>query len=123
MSKITNCTATASFAVTTYDKPTEENSINVFVGLFAGQNGGNSGSKAVISNCTFVSKGENTVIIYDDSKVNCNFGVCGKETTGATVVASTLPTEVVSVTITKYVKNADTNEYEVSGESTIVTIN
>ena len=112
-SKVDNCTATASFDVETKDVPTEDNKINIYIGMFAGRNGGDDvETKSVISNCTFVSKGENKLCVADNGNVTHNFDVVGSTMVGTKVENPTLPTVTPGISVEKYVptEEPDTNE-------------
>ena len=128
-SLFTNCSATVSFAVETYDVPKENSELNIYVGLFAGQNGGDLGGYSTISNCTFAAKGENVVkVIYieNDSNVHCHFDKVGKAMVGSELTNSTLVegTESISLKVSKYSKAEGSEEYtEVTEASETKTIN
>ena len=111
-----NCAATVSFDVETYDVPKENTELNIYVGLFAGQNGGDLGGYSTISNCTFTVKGENVVkVIYieNDSNVHCHFDKVGKAMVGSELTNSTLVegTASISLTVSQYTKAEGSEEY------------
>ena len=125
-SKVQNCNVTASFNVETYDKPTEENKLNIYLGLIAGQNGGDSASSsAIITNCTFTPKSENNIKVYDDSNVVYNFDVVGKEVDG-TKLQTIILTSNVTLNVSKYTLTQDSEtgeeQYVLSGEPSTETI-
>ena len=128
-SLFTNCDATVSFDVETYDVPKENTELNIYVGLFAGQNGGDLGGYSTISNCTFKVKGENVVkVIYieNDSNVHCHFDKVGKAMVGSELTNSTLVegTESISLKVSKYSKAEGSEEYtDVTEASETKTIN
>ena len=98
-SKLDTCTATASFDVETTDIPTEKEEINIYIGYFAGRNGGDDyESKASIVDCTFESKGENKLTVANDS-IKYTFDVVGSEMTGTTVEGSTIPTPAPTINV------------------------
>lgn len=112
-SRVSNCGANVSFEVETYDIPKDENKLNVYVGLFAGQNGGDLGGPAEIKNCTFTPKGENTVKLYDNANVLASFDKVAKAMNGSKLVDSTLVegTDSVKLVVQKYTKADDSEEY------------
>ena len=120
-SKVTNCNVTAAFNIETYDKPVESQKLNIYLGLIAGQNGGDAGqSSAVITNCTFTPKAVNSIKLYDDSNVLYHFNVAGNEVLG-TKLLETVLTADASLTVQKYTLN-DNKEYVASGEAGTDTI-
>ena len=125
-SKVDKCTAEASFVVETKDEPKvdeehKDSKINVYIGYFAGQNGGDDAStRSAITNCTFVNKGENSLTIFDNEEiVKYVFDVVGNEKDGSKVEKSTLPTEEVKINVEKYVPENNTEENEPSDEPTV----
>ena len=124
ISKISECSAKASFEVETYDVPKDENKLNVYVGLFAGQNGGDQGASAEISGCSFTPKGENIVKVYDNENVSCVFEKVAKETKGSKLTDSTLVEGTPSLELTvKVHTKADGSEEYTESKTETKTIN
>ena len=109
-SQLDTCTVTASFDVETKDIPTDDEEINIYIGYFAGRNGGDDvESKAVINDCTFISKGENKLTIADNANVKYEFGVVGSAMEGTTVENSTLPSTEPTLDVQLYTPETNDN--------------
>lgn len=122
LSVLSNSDSSVAFTITTKDNPTEENKINVYLGLLAGQNGSGKPAHSEITNChyTLPSGAVNKIELYDNENVSYSVGVVGKKVSED--INDSKPTATVDVTVQKYTKPEDSEELVESGSSVIESI-